>query len=119
MIPIDLITEEELNRRINKLSAKLKDAATSERNVRIVNQVCDNKQIADDDKREMVHQIVGLVILGIVHEYDVGAEINEALALNDLQVSQSLANELSAKIFAPIKAELDSNYDPLPDDLGR
>ncbi len=113
MIPVASITEEELDKRFDSLPDQLKEALTAERNLRIINQVCDRNRIVDEDKRTTIQQIAGLVILGVLHYYDIGSEINEALSLNNPQFSSSLADELNTKIFAQIKSELESNYQPI------
>jgi hypothetical protein len=113
MIPVDLITEVELNRRLATLPDKLKESLESERNVTIVAQICAKNRIADEEKILIINQIVGLVLLGFVHDYDVAAEINDELDLNNPQFSKAIGDELSAKIFDPIKAELDANYHPV------
>ncbi len=118
MIPVELITEEELEKRLETLPDKLKDALTSDRNVNIVGQVCAKNRIAGEEKILMINQIVGLVLLGYVHDYDVATEINEALDLKNPQFSKAVADELSAKIFDPIKADLDANYQPIAAPVG-
>jgi hypothetical protein len=113
MILVDAITEKELNRRFDGLPEKLKEALTSERNLTVVNDICQRNRIADEEKTETVRQLVALVILGVVHYYDIASEINESLSLNNPKFSGSVADELNAKIFAPLKAELENNYHPL------
>ncbi len=113
MIPVDSITEKELDRRFETLPAKLKEALTSERNLSVVNEVCQKNKIGDEDKVVTLQQIVGLVMLGVVHYYDVGPEINEALSLNNQKFSSAIAEELNAKVFSPIKTDLENNYQPL------
>ncbi len=113
MLPIDSLTEQELNRRFDSLPDKLKEALTSERNTRIVHQICDNNRIIDGEKRLMIEQLVGLVMLGIIHYYDMGLGIDEALSVNNPKFSNSIADEINIKIFSPIKNELENNYHPL------
>ncbi len=112
MIPVDLITETELDKRFDALPDKLKEALTSDRNLTIIDQVCQKNRIADEDKKETIQQIAALVLFGFVHPYDAGAEINDALLLNNPRFSASVADELNAKIFAPLKTELENNYHP-------
>lgn len=113
MIAVDLITEQELDKRFDALSGKLKDALTSERSISVVNQICEKNKITDGEKITIIHQLVGLVILGLTHSYDLGAEINEALSLENPKFSNAIAEELNAKVFLPIKIELESNYHPI------
>lgn len=113
MIAVDSITEQELDKRFDALPSKLKEALTSERNLSVVDQVCENNKIGEEEKVTMIHQLVGLSILGIVHTYDLGSEINEALSLNNPKFSNAIAEELTAKVFSPIKTELENNYHPI------
>jgi len=113
MVAIDLITEQELDKRFDTLSSKLKETLTSTRILSVVNQICGKNKITDEGKITIIHQIVGLVILGLIHSYDLGPEINEALSLENPKLSNAIAEELNAKIFLPIKAELEGNYHPI------
>lgn len=61
----------------------------------------------------MIQQLVGLVILGFTHSYDLARDINNELELNNPRLAASLAEEIHAKILGPVKAEVDKNYKPL------
>lgn len=113
MLSTSQINEEVLNQRLEALPASLREALGSNRNLGIVDDVCRKNLIIDEDKCEMVRQIVGLTILGFIHTYDVGGEIDEALGLNNPQFSKEVGEELNAKVFAPIKTDLESNYHPI------
>lgn len=113
MIAVDSITEQELDKRFDTLSGRLKDALTSERSLSVVNQICEKNKITDEEKITIIHQLVGLVILGLIHSYDLGAEINDALSLENPKFSNAIAEELNAKVFLPIKAELENSYHPI------
>ncbi len=113
MIAVDLITEQELDKRFDTLSSKLKDTLTSERSLSVVDQICKKNNIIDEEKVLIIHQIVGLVILGLIHSYDLGSEINEDLSLENPKFSNAIAEELNAKVFLSIKTELENNYRPI------
>ncbi len=113
MIPVEKITEQILQERFDLLSDKLKDAASSQSNLRIVSEVCRNHRLHDEEKMLVVQQITALALLGFMHTYDVGKEINEALNFDNPKLGNSIAQELEAKIFAPVKSELEINYKPL------
>lgn len=115
MIPIERITEQELGRRFNALPGVLKEALDSATNVRIVNQTCGNHRLIDEEKQLTIQQLVAFVLFGFIHSYDVAGEINEALELDNPKLAASIADELNAKIFAPLKADLEANYHPLPE----
>lgn len=113
MIAVDFITEQELDKRFDILSGKLRDTLTSERSLSVVNQICEKNKITDDEKITIIHQLVGLVILGLIHPYDLGTEINDALSLENPKFANAIAEELNAKVFLPIKIELENNYHPI------
>ncbi len=114
MIPVESITEKLLEQRFDLLNNKLKAALTSDGNHQIVSQICKNHHISDEEKILIVEQTVAFVILGFVHAYDLNREIGEALGLNNPELTNSLTEEIKAKIFNPIKDELDAAYVPLP-----
>lgn len=113
MIAVDLITEQELDKRFDSLSNKLKEALTSERSLSAVDQICEKNKITEEDRLTTIHQLVGLTILGLIHSYDLGSEINEALSLDNPKFGIAIAEELNAKVFLPIKTELENGYHPL------
>ncbi|MEK7077230.1 MAG: hypothetical protein AAB967_03290, partial [Patescibacteria group bacterium] len=113
MIPIQELTATRLQERLNSLSDALKTAANSEANSDVVIQVCHHHHLADEEKVLIVQQLTALVLFGFIHSYDLAREINDALALNNPKLAKSIADELDAKLFAPLKAELEVNYQPL------
>jgi len=117
MISVENITEQLLEKRFDSLPEKLKGALISDSNLGIVRQICKDHYLVDEEKMFIIQQIIALTILGFVHTYDVGSEINSALDLNNLQLSNSIAEAISEKIFSPIKNELESNYSPLVSEL--
>ncbi len=119
MILVDQITEQELDRRFDSLSIKLRDALTSERNLNIVSDICEKNKILDKEKAAAIHQIIGLTILGFAHYYDIGKEINESLSLNNSKFSNDIAEEINAKIFSPIKDDLENNYHPIISEVAK
>jgi hypothetical protein len=56
-----------------------------------------------------------MVILGFIHYYDLGSEINLALNFHDSRIGNEIAKEISVKIFDPVKSLLEKNYSPLLD----
>jgi hypothetical protein len=115
MIPIEKITEQELQKRFNSLPDALKNALDSASNLNIANQICKNHHLVDEEKMLIVQQICGFVMFGFIHYYDIADEINGFLELNNPKLAQSIAKELEVKIFIQLKSELEKNYEPLPD----
>lgn len=115
MIPIERITEQEIKKRFGLLPETLRDALDSASNLRIVNRICKRHHLLDEEKMLTVRQISALVVFGFLHYYDVADEINDFLGLNSLKLAKSIAKELEAEIFNPIKTDLEKNCQPLPE----
>ncbi len=113
MISVDQITEQVLGARHDSLTPALQDALDSPRNIEIVAQVCKNHHLVDEEKIVIIQQLVALVLLGFIHEYDISKEINDSLELNNPKLTNSIGEELRAKIFSHVKSELDKNYQPV------
>lgn len=113
MIPVEQLTEEKILKRIDSLPQRLQEALDSEHNVDIVNQICTKNHLLDEEKAETIRQIAAMVLLGFLHSYDVAQEINEYLNLNNPQLAREITNELDAKVFSPLKDELENNFRPL------
>ncbi len=113
MLDYTLINEIGLGKRFSSLSTQLQDILDSEQVYQSVSRACQNHHILDEEKVLMVEQLVALVIFGFIHVEDLAREIDEALLFNNHKLSRSLADEIDAKVFKPIKAELEKNYRPL------
>ena len=114
MINTSILEPDVLLDRLDTLPEPLRIAANNPDTSNIVSITCEQNHITAEPQVLMVQQLVGLVILGFLHDYDLGRELNEALNLNNAKLADDIAKAISAKVFAPIKAELDKNYRPLP-----
>jgi len=113
MIDPQAVTEELLSERYvsvsDNISAVLDDADLP----KSVQKICADHHVVDEDRVLIIQQLIALVLLGLVHEHDLGKEINAALGLNNPQAANDIANSISLKIFAPIKDDLAKSYRPL------
>ena len=112
MISTNLITEEVLKKRFDSLPKDLRDALTSERLIDVIRGICVKYHIEDQEKQEILEQIVSFSMLGFLHPYDIASEINDYLQ-TDPRLSASIVADLDAKIFSSLKASLDQNFSPL------
>jgi hypothetical protein len=105
LIPFELITPDECERRLQLLPPTLRRAIESEANLRVANEVCKKHGIVDKEKMLIVEQIVGVVMLGFLHYSNVAREIDEHVGGDRL--GQQVAAELEARIFVPVKSDLE------------
>ncbi|KKW45535.1 MAG: hypothetical protein UY96_C0019G0001, partial [Parcubacteria group bacterium GW2011_GWB1_56_8] len=94
MIPIDQLTEETILERYESLSDELMSVLDDPSTEKIVVSVCRDHSLLEADRVEAVKQITGLVILGFVHSYDLGREVNDALNLNNPKLAASIAEAI-------------------------
>ncbi|MBI2033504.1 MAG: hypothetical protein HYT13_00155 [Candidatus Liptonbacteria bacterium] len=110
-----LITERELFKRFNSLPQSIQNMLEREANHQIIERVCQNHRLIDEERVLMVKQLTGLVLFGFIHTEDLGREINEALELNNPRLAASIADEINRKIFSSIRDDLERNFTPLPE----
>lgn len=106
------LTENELFHRFSSLSADLQEALASEKVLFITRGSAKNHHVTDEEQVLIIQQLTGLVLFGYVHAIDLGREIAQATGLNP-KLAADIADEISKKIFSPIKDELERNYEPL------
>lgn len=106
------ITIEELLERYESLSDELFDILENPSTAEIINSICIKNNITRPDWIETIKQLVGLVILGFIHYYDLGSEINLALRFSNSKLGNDIADEIYSKILAPYKQLLEKNYAP-------
>jgi hypothetical protein len=113
MIPVDKLTEKNIEKRFGILPPALKKALTSDANQKMALRICQDNQINNEEEILIVQQLAALVILGFLHPDDLGDEINDELALGDPQRADAIAEDFNAKLFSPLRSDLDENYKPL------
>lgn len=112
MFATDKLTTYEIERRMDSLPRPLASALASEDINHVVESICQDRHLADQGKIASIKQLVALVIMGFVHAYDIATEINSQLGLENPKLSADIAAALDAKIFSPIRVDLDANYNP-------
>jgi len=80
---------------------------------KIVEVVCQKNNISKPEWIDIIKQLVGYVLMGFIHYYDLGAEINTELNFPNSKLGNDVASEIDAKIFSPIKNLLEKNYSPV------
>lgn len=108
-----LITEKDLETRYNYLPSKLKALLDSEDILLKLDTISNNNHIQDDEKRIKVIQLFSFVLLGVLHVEDLAGEIDRYLSLNNYKFSKAFAEEITNKIFAPVRSEIEKNYRPI------
>jgi len=93
----------------DELLAVLEDLNTE----KIVETVCQKNNISKQEWIDIIKQLVGYVLMGFIHYYDLGAEINTELNFPNSKLGNDIASEIDAKIFSPIKNLLEKNYSPI------
>lgn len=106
-----LITEEAVEERFASLPDHIQTLLASEQPARLVTQI-GKSHFLGREKVEGLQQIVTLILLGFVNLRDLKQELSEQLFLNYTN-TVSLAKELEAEIFAPIRNELEQIYEPV------
>jgi len=113
MIDPTLLTDEALDERYSTLPDDLAEAIDDPALPSIVIQICADHHLGDEEKVVVVQQLAALVFLGIIHDYDLGREINDALGFASPQLGADIAQAIGAKILAPFKTALAKNFRPL------
>lgn len=74
--------------------------------------ICKKNNITKPEWISTIKQLTSFIILGFLHYYDLGAEINLALNSTNSQLGNEVANEIYLKILEPVKILLEKNYTP-------
>ncbi|MEK7087354.1 MAG: hypothetical protein AAB958_01485, partial [Patescibacteria group bacterium] len=106
-----LITEQQLQKRLYTLPNNLKDVLDSENNIEVMRKIC-KAHFLDEEKTLIVEQLIGLILLGFVLIDEFSQEISRNLHLNKKH-SDDIAREISNRIFASIKNDLEKAYSPI------
>lgn len=111
MIPVEKITEQEIERRFNSLPKALQETLDSAQNLQVVNRICEGNLLLDEERKFIVQQIATLVLLGYIHPERVGLELEQELGVNH-KVAALIAEALNSRIFSSFKNDLDKVYAP-------
>ena len=100
--------------RFKILPQSLQDAVFSTQTSEITSKIATQNHLLED-KLPLFAEAIGLVLLGFIHAEDLAKEIQDHVKL-DLAIAKNLAEEVSKKLLAPFKADLDRAYTPAPHD---
>ena len=117
MLNITPFTEDIIVERYASLPEPIADALDNESLPAIIKKICLDHHLNDEGRILIVEQVVSLALMGFFHDYDLGQEIDEALDLQNLQLSNSIAQAISAKVFSPLKNDLQKAYHPITPEL--
>lgn len=109
---LEKITIEEILERYTILPDEILDVLEDPNTEEIVKNICERNNIVKPEWIEIIKQLVAATLLGFIHYYDLGAEINLALNSSNSKLGKDIAQEIEAKIFANIKSLLEKNYSP-------
>lgn len=98
--------------RFTSLPENIKDALNHPSDAEIVEQICHNNFLDDDDKILVVEQLTTLVLMGFLLPDELGREIADNIHIN-LKAGQAVAEEIDRKIFTSIHADLKKIYSPI------
>jgi len=104
------IPRKQLAQRWDMLPMNLREALTSERNSDILWKVCTDEHLSEEKTRE-VARIAAWVMMGFLHPSDVANEVKLSIGIHP-ELAATIANTLNAKIFAPMREELEGTYAP-------
>lgn len=110
---LNQITIEDILERYDMLPDELLDILEDANVEDIVFSICKKNNIIKPEWIDAIKQLTTLVLMGFIHYYDLGNEINLALNSNNPKLGNDIAEEISLKIFEPIKSLLEKNYTPL------
>lgn len=102
------ISKEQLYSRYDSSPQVLKEALFSEETDNLLWKIGDAHHLSDE-KKSILATLIGDVILGFVHLDDLEKQISMDLGI-DARIAQSLIVEINKKILAPIKNEIEQNY---------
>lgn len=106
------IPRDQVLKRFDILSDRIKDAAFSLTNTETLQRICSEQHLSGDNF-SAVSKLVGYVLFGFVSVKDLSKEIGEALGI-DQHVADTIASEIDHKIFSPIRTDLEKIYSPIP-----
>lgn len=98
--------------RYRALPPSLQNALLSIQTAEVVRQTCEENHLPPEKNPEIAGA-TGSVLLGYAHTEDLAKEIEERAKISP-QAAAAIADTINKKIFAPLRADLDKVYAPLP-----
>jgi len=104
------VSKRQIINRWDALSDNLKDFLFAQENSDVLWRICESQHLSND-KIQKIAILVGNIILGFTHPYDLAQEIRSELGLNQI-IADAIAAEVDRKIFSQIRGELEKVYSP-------
>ena len=108
------ITQQQALWRWDRIPEKLRGVLTSEVSSDFVWTVCGDQHLPED-KIRLVSKLVGYVISGFLHPEDLAREIKNQGGFSE-PIAVAIADGLNKRIFVSIRSDIDSIFNPRPDD---
>ena len=105
------ITQNQALQRWDTLPDILREALYAEANSDFLWKACENENVPGE-KIHDVARIAGYVLLGFMHPADMAEELKEGLNL-DPKTCTAVSSAIDARIFAPLRSDIDKTYEPL------
>ncbi len=100
--------------RWDRVPLNLREQLGSDINSDFVWRTCQDQHVPEE-KVYTIAKLTGHVFLGFIHPEDLGREIQEATGLS-APIASAIGDAINRRIFVPVRGELDTIYNPKPDD---
>ena len=104
------VTQPQAQKRFQVLPETIQDAMFSVKSADIISSVCSQNHLSDE-KTSKVSESVGWVLLGFIHPEDLANEIRDSAGI-DIKIASPIADQISTKIFQPLREEIEQIYSP-------
>ncbi|HEY5221283.1 MAG TPA: hypothetical protein VIJ29_04045 [Candidatus Paceibacterota bacterium] len=106
-----IISEQQAGQRWDVLTPALREALFSDVNGNFVWKLCEDNHLPKE-KCYQVGELAGYVLYGFIHPEDLSGELVKSLSL-PAPLAKTISDAINARVFAPLKADLDKVYSPL------
>lgn len=104
------IPEQQLADRWDTLPMIFREAMTSPINSEFLWKTAEGEHLPEE-KIRIVSKLTGWVLMGFIHPEDLADKIKDNLGINQ-NIAATIASALNARIFSPLRVELDKVYAP-------
>ncbi len=104
------VTQAQAQKRFQVLPEAIQDAMFSVKSADIISSVCSQNHLSDE-KTAKVSESAGWVLLGFIHPEDLAGEIRDSAGI-DIKIATPIADQISTKIFQPLREEIEQIYSP-------
>jgi hypothetical protein len=105
------VTTEQARNRFRTVAPVLQNAIFSVQTAEIIDRIASENHL-DDDRSLVLAEVVGWVLLGFIHPEDVAGELQGRASIPS-PTATAIASAVTAKIFSPLKTDLDNAYAPV------